>query len=364
MKEITGAELIKENTTASVSFGKVSLAHGLMLAPMAGITDRSMRTICGMFGNEYSVSEMVSAKALVYEQASREHAPAKTADLCVIAEDEPTPCAVQLFGSEPEFIAEAARLISTGSYRAFRGRKTDAIDINMGCPVKKVVSCGEGSALMKDPEKIFAIVSAAVAASSVPVTVKIRAGWDKDSINAPECAKAAEAAGADAVCVHARTREQFYSPGIDPDVIGKVVASVGIPVFGNGDITSAYDAVRMKRETGCAGLAIARGAIGNPWLFREIADALDSGIMPEKPQKGGASPVITKEERLNAALTQLRLTVADKGEKRGTAEVKYSISLYVKGLRGAAYARERIMSAVRSSEIENALTDFFTSDIY
>ncbi|MCQ2427550.1 MAG: tRNA dihydrouridine synthase DusB [Clostridia bacterium] len=335
----------------AVSFGGISLKHGLMLAPMAGVTDKSMRTVCGLCGNEYSVTEMVSAKALVFEQNSREHAPAKTADLCIISEDEPTPVAVQLFGSEPEFIAEAARLISFGAYRAFRGRRADAVDINMGCPVKKVVSCGEGSALMKDPEKIFRIVSAASKASVLPVTVKIRAGWDSESINAPECAKAAEEAGAAAVCVHARTREQFYTPGIITDVIGNVKAAVKIPVFGNGDIVSASDALIMKRETGCDGIAVARGAIGNPWIFSEIASAFENVRTPD----------ITFRTRLETALLQLRLTVADKGEKRGVSEVKYAISYYVKGLRGAASAREKIMRAASSSEIEAVLTDFFSA---
>ncbi len=335
-----------------ISIGKFTLPHGLMLAPMAGVTDRSMRRVCAECGAEYAVTEMVSAKALVYEQASHASAPAKTAELCVISDSESIPVAVQIFGSEPEFMAEAARLISTGTYRAFSGFKAAAVDINMGCPVKKVVGNGEGSALMKNPDKIYDIVSAVSRSSVLPVTVKIRAGWDSESINAPECARAAESGGAKAVCVHARTREMFYTPGIIPDIIGKVKASVGIPVFGNGDVTSPEDAMKMIRESGCDGIAIARGAIGNPWLFAQIAAALDGKSVPQP----------SSEEIVGKAIEQLRLSVADKGEKRGVAEVKYTFSHYVKGMRGATDARNAIMTAASSAELEKVIKTVYGID--
>ena len=332
-----------------MNFADLRLPHGLMLAPMAGVTDYAMRRLCALHGADYAVTEMVSAKALVYEQNSRPSAPIKTASLCIIRPEENLPVAVQIFGAEPEFMGEAARLLSTGSYRGFAGVMPAAVDINMGCPVKKVVSNGEGSCLMRDPEKIYAIVSAAVKASVLPVTVKIRAGWDKDTLNAPECARAAADAGAAAVCVHARTREMFYTPGILEEIIGQVKAAVGIPVFGNGDVTSGADALRMLRNTGCDGIAVARGAIGNPWVFAEIAAVMDG--------RNYVSP--TPEEQLQAALNQLRWSVAQKGERRGIAEVKFSLSHYLRGKCGAGAAREALMNATGQAEIETILTEYF-----
>lgn len=326
-----------------IEIGNVRLRHGLLLAPMAGVTDLTMRAVCAEHGAQYAVSEMVSAKALVYEQSGRASAPAKTAALCKI--DGSLPTAVQIFGSESEFMAEAARLLSSGDYRGFCGILPAAIDINMGCPVKKVVSCGEGSALMRRPDKIHDIVLAVCRASALPVTVKLRAGWDFDSINAPECAAAAESAGAAAVCIHARTREQFYTPGIMPEVIRLVKEKVKIPVFGNGDITCAADALKMKKETGCDGLAIGRAAMGNPWIFDEIAAALD----------GREYTPPTREEIAATAIDQLRRSVAEKGERQGVAEVKVTLSHYVKGLHGATRARAEIMAQSDAAAIEEAL---------
>ena len=329
--------------------GNIELSHGLVLAPMAGVTDLAMRTVCAENGAEYAVTEMVSAKALVYEQRSSASAPARTAALCRVDATELIPVAVQIFGSEPEIMAEAARLISGGSYRAFSGRTADAIDINMGCPVKKVAGNGEGAALMKDPDLIYRITAACCRASALPVTVKIRAGWDADSINAPECAAAAESAGAAAVCVHARTREQFYRPGIIMDVIGKTKAAVRIPVIGNGDVTTPESAAAMIRSTGCDGVAVARGALGNPMLFSAIRDLIE-GREPLSP-----SP----DHLLRTALKQLRIAVSEKGPRRGLAETKYALSHYVTGLPGAAQARFRIMSSIEPAEAEAALSDFF-----
>ena len=322
----------------------------LTLAPMAGVTDSPMRTVCGACGAGYAVTEMISAKALVYEQRSHAGAPAKTATLAYIDPDEKIPVAVQIFGSEPDFMADAAELISNSSYRGFSGAAPAAVDINMGCPVKKVVSNGEGSALMKDPEKIYSIVSSVCGRSSLPVTVKMRSGWDGEHVNAPECAVAAEAAGAAAVCVHARTREQFYRPGADISVIGETKAAVKIPVIGNGDIDSPEAAEYMLRQTGCDGIAIARAAIGDPWIFSSVRAITEGRPLPPSP---------APREILDTALLQLRLSVKLKGERRGVAEVKFSLSHYLKGLPGSAAARRDIMSATSEDAAADVLRGFF-----
>lgn len=329
--------------------GNTLLPHGLLLAPMAGVTDRTMRRICAEFGCEYAVSEMVSAKAIVFEQASRASVPVKTALLCNIEEGS-IPTAVQIFGSEPEFMAEAARLISNGAYRGFAGARADAIDINMGCPVRKVVQSGDGSALMKDPGLIHRITEAVVKASSLPVTVKIRAGWSKESKNAVECALAAESAGAAAICVHGRTRDQFYSPGVDLSVIGEVKSAVHVPVIGNGDLFSAGQAMKMKAETGCDGLALARGAMGNPWLFGQIAAMLEGKEFSYPPH----------EEVMAVAERHLDMAIADKGERRGLAEAKVVVSHYFRGIRGATRARFDFMNSMTYADAHDALVRAFT----
>lgn len=327
----------------SIQIGSTMLAHGLVLAPMAGVTDRSFRLICRRFGAEYTVSEMVSAKALCYEQRARrkEFASSVTAALATVTEDE-WPMAIQLFGSEPEFMAEAARLIEERSYRGCISKiAPTAIDINMGCPVRKITGNGEGSALMKNPQLAAEIVSAVVRAVSLPVTVKIRAGWDSESINAPEMARRLEDAGASLVCIHARTREQLYTPGIDLGVIEAVKRAVSIPVIGNGDIYSAEDAQTMLDRTGCDGLMIGRGAMGNPWLFAEIAAYLDG--------KSFALP--TLEERFAVAEEHFLRMISEKGERVGLAEGKKHMSWYIAGLCGAAAARASMMEAKTPDEL-------------
>ncbi len=331
----------------SFNIGKTTLKHGLFLAPMAGVTDRSFRAICRRFGAEYTVSEMVSAKAMCYEMKKKSQCgDSKSGALATVFADE-LPMAVQIFGSEPEFMAEAARLIEECSYRGCTSKiKPSAIDINMGCPVKKVTANGEGSALMKNPELCGRIVEAVVGATTLPVTVKIRAGWDKDSINAVEVAKIVEAAGASVICVHARTREQLYLPGIDLSVIEEVKKAVSVPVIGNGDIYSASDAIKMKNETGCDGLMIARGALGNPWLFSEIITALDSSDIPSPP---------SESERLSVARELILMMVAEKGERVGTAEAKKQIAWFIKNIRGAAAYRSEVMNAEGSQKIVEIL---------
>lgn len=334
----------------SIRIGDITLRHGLILAPMAGAADASFRAVCRELGAEYTVTEMISAKALCYEQRTRGNSP-KTHKTAVLARITPpeAPCAVQIFGSEPEFMAQAAALLESGKYRgADDGRCTPAaIDINMGCPVNKVVSNGEGSALMKDPALAGRIIRSVREATKLPLTVKFRAGWDENSINAPEFAKIAEQNGADIICIHARTRSQMYAPGINLDIIRQVKEAVSIPVIGNGDIFTAEDAVNMINATGCDGVAVARGALGNPWLFNEIACALEG--TPYTPP--------TDAQRLELALFHARDMIERKGERTGLAEARPHMARYTKGIRGSASARDRIMKAESLQEIEQVFVE-------
>ena len=325
-----------------MKIGNTELKYGLMLAPLAGVSDRTFRNICRRHGAEYTVSEMISAKALCYDQLSRKKSDSATLELATVFKHE-MPVAIQLFGREPEFMARAASMIEALSYNGcLSDTAPAAIDINMGCPVKKIVGNGEGSALMRTPEIAEAVVKAVKAAVSLPVTVKIRAGWD--SVTAPEFAKRIEAAGADMICVHARTREQMYQPGIDLRVIESVKRCVSVPVVGNGDIYSAEDAVRMIKSTGCDGVMIARGALGNPWIFNEIRAALD-GVEYTPP---------TVAERLIAAREHFLAMLEDNADRpngRIVAEAKKHIAWYIKGMNGAAAARAAVMNAREPSEI-------------
>ena len=328
----------------SIDIGNIHLKHGLMLAPMAGVTDRTFRMLCRRFGAEYLVSEMVSAKALCYEQRAKrkEFGNSGTAPLAEIKKEQ-LPMALQIFGSEPEFMAEAAKMIQDMSYRGCTSDvPPSAIDINMGCPVRKITGNGEGSALMKDPKLASDIVFAVSKAVDLPVTVKIRAGWDKSSVNAPELAKRLEDAGASLICVHARTREQLYSPGIDLSVIERTKKAVSIPVVGNGDIYCADDALNMIDKTGCDGVMIGRGAMGNPWIFSEIAARLS----------GESYQVPSISDRFEVAMEHLDIMIEHKGERVGLAEAKKHMAWYLGGVRGAASARSAIMTATSSEEIK------------
>lgn len=340
----------------SIRFGNVTLKHGLMLAPMAGFTDYSFRKICRDRGAEYTVSEMVSAKALCYEQISKKNilSASKTAPLAVVRHEE-NPMAIQLFGGEPDFVAEAAAMIESREYKTCISEASPvAIDINMGCPMHKIVGNGEGSALMKNPTLAAKIVESTVKAlKHTPVTVKIRAGWDSNSKNAPEMAKMLEAAGASLICVHGRTREEMYNPGIDINIIADVKKSVKIPVIGNGDIYSVDDAKRMFEITGCDGLMIGRGALGNPWLFSEIA-AFMNGENYESPRL---------EERLETCLEHIRLIRDCKGEHTAAAEIKKHAALYIKGVRSAASVRDRIMKTTSTSEIELIINELMEANL-
>ena len=331
-----------------LKIGNIELKHGIMLAPMAGATDHAFRTVCKSFGAEYLVSEMVCAKALCYEQKIKKSitaSPSKTAPLAAIREGE-LPMAVQIFGSEPSFMAEAAKMIAENSYRGTTSLfAPTAIDINMGCPVPKVVSNGEGSALLKNPDLASEIVEAVVKAVDIPVTVKIRIGWDKNSINAVEMAKRLEAAGAALVCVHGRTREQQYAPYADWTQIAAVKKAVNIPVIGNGDIFTPDDALKMINETECDGIMIGRGALGNPWIFENTVNLFE----------GRPTREISQNEVIDVALSHLRLMIEDKGERAGVAESRKHLGWYMKGLRGAAELRNRINTAATLEELTELL---------
>ena len=327
-----------------MKIGNTEIKNGLFLAPMAGYTDRAMRLICKKYGAEYTVTEMVSAKAVVYEDK-------KTHALARIREDE-GPVAIQIFGSEPDIMAEAAaRLLSSDS-----GRLAVAIDINMGCPVKKIVSNGEGSALMRDPRKIEAIVSSVVRFSRVPVTVKIRAGVAEGAVNATECALAAEAGGASAICIHGRFASQMYGGKADRKIIKNVKQALQIPLIANGDITNADEALSMLSETNADGIAIGRGAVGNPFIFSEILSALE----------GKEPRAITLEEKIHTAISQLKLAVEDKGERCAIPEARKQIALYLRGFRCAARIRSEINLSQSFAEVEEALRSALvqSSDIY
>ena len=331
----------------SLQIGNIKFNHGLILAPMAGVTDRTFRNICKNYGAEFTVSEMVCAKSLCYEQRSKKSTPSATSVLAEIRKGD-GPSSIQIFGSEPDFMAEAAKMLTDGSYKnCLSTEKPISIDINMGCPVRKITANGEGSALMKTPELAGKIVRAVSDAVDIPVTVKIRAGWDDTSKNAVEMAKILEANGATAICVHARTREQLYRPGIDIDTITNVKKSVNIPVIGNGDIYSAKDALEMFKITNCDAIMIGRGAMGNPWIFDEITCALEN--------KDFIPP--TTEERISQALEHLTIAIADKGERTGIAEGKKHLSWYIYGMNGAAATRNNIMIATSFDAIKDLLYD-------
>ena len=316
-----------------IKLGTAEMKYGLCLAPMAGYTDRAMRLVCHKNGVEHSVTEMVSAKAVVYGDQ-------KTHALARIMPDE-GPVSLQIFGSEPEIMAQAAYTLSNPT----EGVRPVAIDINMGCPVNKIFSNGEGSALMKDPDLIYKITKAVSSALSIPTTVKIRAGINKNSINAVECALAAEDGGASLLCIHGRTREQMYGGLADHKIIKDVKNTLHIPVIANGDVVDAESALAMFRDTNADGIAIGRGAVGNPFIFNEIISALEN--------KDFTPPSI--EERIDTALLQLRTAIEEKGERIAIPEARKQIALYLRSFRGAARIRAEINRALTYSEVEKAL---------
>ena len=314
-----------------LKIGNIELENRYILGPMAGVTDLPFRLLCKEQGAGLLCMEMVSAKAIYYNNRNTE-------SLLEIHPDE-TPVSLQLFGSDPKIMSEMARRIEE--------RPFAILDVNMGCPVPKVVRNGEGSALMKEPKLVYEIVSALVKAIDKPVTVKIRKGFDDDHVNAVEIAKIIEEAGAAAVAVHGRTREQYYSGKADWDIIRQVKEAVSIPVIGNGDVTSPQKADVLVRQTGCDGIMIARGAEGNPWIFSEMIHWEETGELPSRPDKDEIREMMLKHARL-----QLKY----KGEFCGIREMRKHVAWYTKGLKGAARLREKVNAVESLEELENLLT--------
>lgn len=307
---------------------------------MAGVSDRPFRVMARKMGADLCISEMISSVAMHYEDK-------KTASLAKIEQDD-TPLSLQIFGHDPELMKKSAYLLSTGTYKHSAGDILPvAIDINMGCPVKKIVNAGDGSALMRDLPLCEKIITECVKASAVPVTVKMRAGWDKSTVNCTELAKIAEASGASAITIHARTRSQMYEPSADWKIIKAVKDAVSIPVIGNGDIFCAEDALKMIEETGCDSVMIGRGAMGNPFIFAQARACLD----------GRPYTYPSIKERLDSAREQLTMLVHEKGERVGVCEARKHLAWYTKGMRFSAGARGMINSVCSLDDV-NRVIDF------
>ena len=317
-----------------LKIGSVTLPNNLILAPMAGVTDLPFRLLCKEQGAGLLCMEMVSAKAILYKNRNTES----------LLEIDPreNPVSLQLFGSDPEIISKIAHQIEDKPF--------DILDLNMGCPVPKIVNNGEGSALMKNPKLAGEIIRETVKAIDKPVTVKIRKGFDDEHINAVEMAKIAEDAGAAAVAVHGRTREQFYSGKADWDIIRQVKEAVSIPVIGNGDLLTAEDVIAMEQQTGCDGFMIARGAQGNPWIFRQILHYFETGEHLAKP---------TLEEVTQMILRHARMMLEFKGEYIGIREIRKHAAWYTAGYPNSA----RLRVAINNVESFEALEELLINNL-
>ncbi|MBZ4688382.1 MAG: tRNA-dihydrouridine synthase [Clostridia bacterium] len=316
-----------------MKIGNVTLPDLVIAAPMAGVTDKAFRIIAREFGCGLVFTEMVSDKAILHNNK-------KTRAIFDISGEE-RPVGVQIFGSEPQEMARAAQVVEENG--------ASIIDINMGCPTPKIVKNKEGSALMLEPERAEKIVRSVVKAVSVPVTVKMRKGWDEKNINCVEISQRVQEAGAVAVTIHGRTREQFYSGQADWDIIRAVVKTVDIPVIGNGDIWSGNDAKRMIDYTGCAAVMVARGSMGNPWLFRDAVRCIEG--LEELPPP-------TPVERIKLAKRHLKLVVRFKGEKIGVKEMRKHLAWYIKGLKNASKMRTEIFKLNTLQDVEEKLDEY------
>lgn len=319
---------------SKLQIGDVTLANNCILAPMAGVTDLPFRLLCKEQGVGLICMEMVSAKAIYYNNKNTE-------DLMAIHPEE-TPVSLQLFGSDADIIAEMAKRIEE--------RPFAILDINMGCPVPKVVNNGEGSALMKNPKLVEEILTKLVKAIHKPVTVKIRKGFNDNNINAVEIARIAESCGVAAVAVHGRTREQYYSGKADWDIIAAVKDAVKIPVIGNGDVVDAYSAKALIEQTGCDGVMIGRAAQGNPWIFKEVVTYLETGVIPPKP---------TPEQVKDTVIRHAKLQLEYKGEYTGVREMRKHLSWYTAGYPNSARFRQMINSMESMDQLIASVEEIF-----
>ncbi len=319
---------------SKLRIGSLELKNNCILAPMAGVTDLPFRILCSEMGAGMVCMEMVSAKAISYNNKN-------TVDLLRVEESE-RPASLQLFGSEPELIGEVVKKIDHRNY--------DVLDFNMGCPVPKVVNNGEGSALMKNPDLAFRIMEQLVKNSSKPVTVKFRKGFDAEHVNAVEIAKAAEAAGVNAVAVHGRTRTQYYSGEADWDIIRQVKEAVSTPVIGNGDVTNPEKAKALIDQTGCDGVMIGRGAEGNPWIFKQVVHFLETGEKLDPP-----SPA----EKKALAIRHADLMLKYKGEHVAIQEMRKHLAWYTAGMPNSSRFRGRINSMTTMEELLEGVEEIF-----
>ena len=317
--------------------GNFETPGNVFLAPMAGVTDLPFRLICKQFEASLLYTEMINAKAVCYEDKN-------TFDMLLV-EDEEKPVAVQIFGSEPGFMAEAARTLTELN-------RFEIIDINMGCPAPKVVKAGDGSALMKDPKLAYEIVNKVKAATKLPVTVKFRKGWDEQSINALEFGKLMQEAGADAVTLHGRTREQYYSGTADWEIIKELKEKLTIPVIANGDITSFDAAERILDITKADALMIGRGAQGNPFIFKEVNDYMESAILPKE---------ISPKLKIDTAISHYKLALKYKTQHKAVTEMRKHLGWYLKGLKNSARIKDHINKMYEPSDVINALTEYAQS---